>query len=315
MNNITVCYSTHRPETLDLTGRLMQDHDVIILEEPFHKDFPEVLKGNIELKNHLLELDAGYPEFTLGQYQMLSQFSQAGKQIVQIEPYLEHLLTVQYFLAEDHSPEEIEPNTKASAVYSAEREATGRLIDYYNEVRGDNFRQILSTMNNFAKADAARFILRDSLRVNGILEILDPNKDTYIEAGSIHLLLTRLLGQRLSKKWHLQVHSVDREIVKKMNQTGSLFSPGDELTLSYIWGQKVSKRKWELKCAQTLIYSKIIIKEETLNTDEIFPHTRNEIESISAVQTLSTEDCKTLFQKIRTLKTKESVVLVKNYLK
>lgn len=315
MSNITVCYSTHRPETLGLTGRLMQDHDVIILEEPFHNDFTEVLNGNIELKNHMLELDAGYPEFTLGQYQMLRQFSQAGKQIVQIEPYLEHLLKVQYFLAEDHSPEEIEPNTMASAVYSAEREATGRLIDYYNEVRGDNFSQILSTMNNFAKADAARFILRDSLRVNSILEVLDPNKDTYIEAGSIHLLLSRLLCQKLSKKWHLQVHSVDREIVKNLNQTGSLFSPGDELTLSYIWDQRVSKREWELKCAQTLIYSKIINNEETLNTDEVFPHTRNEIESISAVQTLAIEDCKTLFQKTRTLNTKESVVLVKNYLK
>ena len=98
-------------------------------------------------------------------------------------------------------------------------------------------------------------------------------------------------------------------------QIGSLFSPGDELTLSYIWGQKVSKRKWELKCAQTLIYSKIISKEETLQTNEVFPHTRNEIESISAVQTLSIEDCKTLFQKIRTVQTKESMILVKNYLK
>jgi len=315
MNNITVCYSTHRPETLDLTGRLMQDHDVIVLEEPYHVDFTEVLSGNIEIKNHLLELDAGYPEFTLGQYQMLRQFSQAGKQIVQIEPYLEHLLKVQYFLAEDHRPEEIEPNTKDSAVYSAEHEATGRLIDYYNAVRGDNFSQILSTMNNFAKADAARFILRDSLRVNRVLQVLDPNKDTYIEAGSIHLLFSKLLRQRLPKRWHLQVHSVDREIVKKMNQTGSLYSPGDELTLSYIWGQKVNKRKWQLKCAQTLIYSKIINKEETLTTDEVFPHARNEIESISAVQILSIEDCKTLFQKIRKLKIKESMILVKKYLK
>ena len=292
----------------------MQDHDVIILEEPFHNDFAEVLNGNIALKHHMLELDAGYPEFTFGQYQMLRQFFKAGKQIVQIEPYLEQLLNIQYFLTE-HRPEEIEANTIANAVYSAEHKATKSLIEYYNEVRGNDFRQILSTMNSFAKADAARFILRDSLRANRILEILDPYKSTYIEAGSIHLLLSKLLVQGLSKKWHLQVHSIDREIVKILNHTSHLFSPGDELTLSYILGQKVSQRKWELQCAQTLIYSKIVSKEETLDSDETYPHTRDEIESIAAVQTLSIEDCKNLFQRMRKLQKTEAVILVRNYSK
>jgi len=293
----------------------MQDHDVIILEEPCHDDFAEVLGGTIELREHLLELESGYPEFTLGQYRMLQKFSQAGKQILQVEPYLELLLSIQYFLAEDHSPEEIEPNTVAHSVYSAERDATGKLIDYYQEVRGDNFREILSAMNSFAKADAARFILRDSLRVNRILEVLVPGKHTYIEAGSIHLLLSRLLGKSLSEEWYLQVHSIDRAVVRMLNHTGSLFSPGDELTLSYIWGRSVSRGTWELKCAQALIYSIIVRKEETFNTDETFPHTRNDIESIAAVKNLSIDACRILFQRIRTLPSEEAALLVKNYLK
>jgi len=315
MSNITICYSTHRPETLGLTARIMQDHDVIILEEPFHHDFAEVLGGGIELKEHLLELDIGYPKFTLGQYRMLQQFSQAGKQILQVEPYLEHLLSLQLFLAEDHSPEDIEPNTVTHSVYSAERDATGKLIDYYKEVRGDNFRQILSSMNSFAKADAARFILRDSLRVNRILEVLIPGKHTYIEAGSIHLLLYRLLGQSLSKEWHLHVHSIDREVSAILNHEGNLFSPGDELTLSYIWGHSLSRATWELRCAQALIYSIIVRKEETFSTNETFPHTRNEIESINAVKKLSIDACRTLFQRMRTLSSEDAAVLVKNYLK
>lgn len=314
MRNLTVCYSTHRPETLHLTSKVMQDHDVIILEEPFHQDFEEVLNGNIELQGHLLELDIAYPEFTLSQYQMLRRFIKNGKKILQIEPYLESLLEVQYFLAENHSPEEIEPNTEIHAVYLAEREATGRLIDYYNAVGGNDFSHILSTMNNFAKADAARFVLRDSLRADRIMEVVDPNKNTYVEAGSIHLLLTRLLGEKLSKQWHLQVHSIDNEIVKKMEHPGNLLSPGDILTLNYIWGQKVNRRKWELQCAQSLIYSKIISNEETLLSDEIYPHALEEIKALSTIQKLSAVECKSLFQNIRTLPPLESMATVQDYL-
>lgn len=315
MSNLTVSYSTHRPETLELTAKVMQEHDVIILEEPFHDHFAGVLDGSVALEEHLLELEVGYPEFTLGQYRILQQLHQASKKILQVEPYLEHLINIQYFLADDHSPKEIEPGTIAHAVYLAERAATGRLIDYYKEVQGDNFRQILSTMNSFAKADAARFILRDTLRVTRIQEVLVPGKHTYVEAGSIHLLLLRLLGKGLSQEWHLQVYSADREVTGLLNYKGGLFSPGDELTLSYIWGRKVSRREWELGCAQALIYSKIVSKEESFSGDETFPHARNEIESITAVKDLSVEACSLIFQRIRNLPTEDAVDAVKKYVK
>jgi hypothetical protein len=315
MNKITVCYSTHRPETLEITARIMYEHDVIILEEPVHVDFSEVLQGNIEIEEHLLELDTGYPEFILGQYRLLQQFSKVGKQILQVEPYLEHLLRIQYFLAEDHTPEEIEPNTVAYAVYCAERDATGVLINYYKEVQGNDFKKILSSMNSFAKADAARFVLRDSLRVEGILEALSGGKNIYIEAGSMHLLLYRLLAGSLSKEWRLHLHSVDREAIQSLHRKGSFFSPGDNLTLHYIWGRNVTRKKWEMFCAQSLIYSKIIKKEERLGDDTKFPHTRNELESIAAVKQLSTETCEPLFQQIRTLSSEDAADVVNTHLK
>jgi hypothetical protein len=293
----------------------MDTHDVIILEEPVHVDFSEVLKGNIEIKEHLLELDTGYPEFILGQYRQLQQFSKAGKQILQVEPYLEHLLRIQFFLADGHTPEEIEPNTAAYAVYCAERHATGLLIKYYKEVRGNDFKKILATTNSFAKADAARFVLRDSLRMKGILKVLSGGKDTYIEAGSIHILLYRLLAGNLSKEWRLHLHSIDREAIQFLQRKGSFFSPGDNLTLHYIGGRNVSQKKWELFCAQSLIYSKIIKKEENLEDDTKFPHTFNELESIAAVKQLSTEACEFLFQKIRTLSSENAVDIVNTHLK
>ena len=312
MHDITLCYSTHRPETLALTARIMKNHDVILLEEPRHPDFPKALDGTVNLEDHLLELDIDYPAFTLGQYRLLQQLFQAGKEIVQVEPYFDHLLSIQFFLAEGHRPDEISSNTPVHAVYCAERDATKNLLEYYKEVRGDDFPKILAAMNSFAMADARRFILRDSLRAKRIVELLVPGKDMYIEAGSIHLLLKRLLSKSLSKEWCLQIHDIDGEAIKMLNLQGSLFSPGDELTLDYILGRTVSQQQWQLCCAQALIYSKIIIKEELSSSDGEFPHTRNEIQSIAAVKKLSIEQCRTLFQRIRSLTSAEAADMTEN---
>jgi len=118
-------------------------------------------------------------------------------------------------------------------VYCVEREATKNLIEYYTEVRDDDFAKILAAMNAFAMADARRFILRDSLRAKRIIEVLVPGKTTYIEAGSMHLLLQRLLSESLSKGWRLRIQDIDGEAAKMLNLHGSLLSPGDELTLDY----------------------------------------------------------------------------------
>jgi hypothetical protein len=293
----------------------MKNHDMILLEEPLHPDFHKALGGTVSLEDHFLELDRDYPAFTLGQYRLLQQFFQAGKEILQVEPYFDHLLWIQYFLAEGHRPEEISSNTPVHAVYCAERDATKNLIEYYREVRGDDFLRILAAMNSFAMADARRFILRDSLRAKRIIEVLVPGKDIYIEAGSIHLLLRRLLIKSLPKGWRLRIHDIDGEALKMLNLQGSLFSPGDELTLDYILGRSVSQQQWQLCCAQALIYSKIIIKEEISSGDGEFPHTHNEIRSIAAVKELTIDKCRILFQRISSLASVEAAAVTERYLK
>lgn len=313
MNTITICYSIHRLETLRLTGKVMAEHDVIVLEEPFHVDFAQVLCDNTDIEEHLLELDVAYPEFTVDQYRLLQQFSRAGKQVVQVEPYLEQLLRIQHFFADGHSPDEIEHKSVEESVYRAERNATGLLINYYKEVRGDNFEQILSSMNDFARADAARFVLRDTLRTERILNLLEHGKNTYIEAGSMHLLLYHLLVKKLSQEWRLDLYSVDQEAVKFLNNKGNLFSPGDILTLHYIWGRKMSRRKWQRKCAQSLIYSKIVQNEERVDVGSEFPHTLNELKSIAAVKELTTENCRILFQRTRSLPATEAAEVVQDF--
>lgn len=314
MNDITLCYSTHRPETLTLTTSIMRDYDYILLEEPVHPDFKSILQGATDLEEYVLELDIEYPAFTLGQYRLLQELHAAGKEILQVEPYLDHLLRIQFFLADEHSPEEIEVNTVSHSVYCAERTATRLLIEYYKASQQDDFGRILSVMNSFAQADAARFILRDTLRAERILELLKPGKTIYIEAGSIHLLLYTLLRKSLPKALHLHRHSIDREIMSHLHLRGSIFSPGDILTLMYIFGRKVSAVTWQLLCARSLIYSKIIHKEEVLSDESQFPHTENEISSIAAVQRLTIQDCGTLFKQIRRLSSEDAADVVRNCL-
>ena len=85
MHHITLCYSTHRPETQALTARIMKNHDVILLEEPLHPDFHKALGGTVNLEDHLLEFDRDYPAFTLGQYRLLQQFFHGGKELAAVK--------------------------------------------------------------------------------------------------------------------------------------------------------------------------------------------------------------------------------------
>lgn len=314
MNTVTICYSAHRPETLGLTARIMQEHDLIILEEPPHPDFQAMLDGHIDTEVHMLELDLGYPVFALRQYRLLQVMNSAGKEITQVEPFLEQLLDIHYFFADGHSPDELDTTDAKYAVYCSEREATGLLIDYYGAVRGDDYEKILQIMKRFAMADAARFRLRDLLRATHIAEMLEPGRKIYIEAGSIHLALHTYLGRILPADWSLRVHFIEREAMRYLGLSGSLFNPGDELTLSHVFHKTLRESHENLLCAQSLIYAKLVRKDEVRPDDMVFPHTRNDLETIRIVRKLSFSVCRELFFRIRPLATDEAWAYVRSYL-
>lgn len=85
------------------------------------------------------------------------------------------------------------------------------------------------------------------------------------------------------------------------------------LTLHYIFGRNLVEDKWSRLCAQALIYSKVVRKEETLDSEAVFPHARNEIESINAVNHLTLDCCRILFQQIRNLSPEDAADAVKSY--
>jgi len=317
MKTVTLVLSTHRLETLQLTAELMEDSDLILLEEPPHPDFQRMLAGHQAIEDHLLELDIEYPLFSAQQYQLVRRLHRQGKRIMQVEPFWQHLYQIQEYLADGHGPDDIDRSTVEFHVYDHERVATGRLIAYYKAVRGEDYARILQTMTLFARADAARFRLRDQLRATAILALLDHGGRIYVEAGAMHLLLKKYLSQRLEVEpggWRLKTHFIELEAMRDIGLQGSLLAPGDELTLDYMFGRKITRHRTNLLCAQALIYAKLIKKEEIGDNGESFPHTRNDLETIRLARMLGLDDCKKLFFALRPLSTAEATAYVQGYI-
>ena len=54
MKPITIGFSIHRAEIIDITADLMHRHDVIFLEEPPANGLQEMLQGDLSIDDYLL---------------------------------------------------------------------------------------------------------------------------------------------------------------------------------------------------------------------------------------------------------------------
>jgi hypothetical protein len=311
MKTITLLSSTHRPETLAMTECLLAEQQTIILEEPPHPDFLPMLQRQVDIEDYLLELDHEYPLFIREQYTFLQKQVETGVSVLQIEPYLEGLLQLQLFLAEDNTPADLDPDAPNYAIYQAERQATGLLIDYYQTVRKDSFIDILKALRAFAVVDAARFKLRDKLRARAIAEALGHAGPVGVEVGSMHLLLGPFLETYCSSEWKVKVENIDALILKKLGLSGSVFGPGDELTACYLLNKPLTVVEEMTLCARSLIHNKLILKEERLGAAEEYPHARDEYHVNTFVSRLNLRRCRELFVLLRPLSTEKARKMVR----
>ncbi len=314
MSTVSLVYSTHRPETLEITAELMAAHDIIFLEEPPHPHFRAMLEGSFAIEEYMLEQDLEYPEFSVQQYTLLRSLHREGKRIHQIDPFLGHLVEIHFFFADGHSPDDLDKTSIRYQVYLKEKDATEALLEYYKAVQRGNFDTIVEAVKHFAQVDAERFRLRDTLRSDEIYKQLPASGSVFIEAGTIHVLLDTLLQKKLSAELNLRTFSVEELILEKLALRGSLFSPGDELTIAYLNNEEVSTDQQDLLAARSLVYAKIVTKEEIRESDIDYPHTRNEFEVIQLVNTLNIADCRHLFFNIHKLKTRYALQKVKKFM-
>ncbi|MDX1707867.1 MAG: hypothetical protein R3274_04660 [Desulfobacterales bacterium] len=316
MKHITIGFSIHRPEVVDLIADLMKGHEAIYLEEPPQPEFQDMLAGALPVDDYLMSVDIEYPIFSRRMCQLMRKFYDDGTKIVQVEPFLQHLLDVHDFFSRGHRPEELKPDTLQHQVYVAERDATKALLKFYETVIDGSFDAAVSAVMRFARADAARFRLRDALRAGALSTELTPYASAYVEAGSIHYGLYQQLKKKLPAEVRVKPVFIDHQALKIIGRRGHLYGPGDQLTLRYILDPNSKNTDLEKRlAARSLVYTKLVEKEELSADLATFPHVRNEFACIQAVQQLTLADCHRLFPLIRLSKSVTARYVVDDYLR
>lgn len=164
MNQATIVFSSHRPETLRLASQAMRSHDTIVLEEPPTPQFHRMLEEEITIKDYLLEREFEFPEFSYKMCRLVRDLKKEGKTLYQVEPYLDILGGIHEFFAKGGTFRDFDPHSMQFQVYMAEKRATKELLNYYQIVLQGSFEATLEAVKQFARADAARIVLRDKMR-------------------------------------------------------------------------------------------------------------------------------------------------------
>jgi hypothetical protein len=313
--HITIGYSTHRPETLPRAATVMERHEAIVLEEPHSPEFGPMLKGELDIEQYLLLSDFEFPDFTRQSCLLYQRLQQQGKRLFQCDPYMERLTAIRAIFDAGGKPADIEPHGDLGTVYTCERRWTAALLAYYENCLRAPFDVVVEDVKRFAREDATRNRLRDELRAQAISELASPFATLYIEAGSLHLSLLNQLRTLLGAEYAIAPVYLTAPVVKRLCGHRHALGPGEKLTLHYTYRPRFSGERAERLAAQSLLHSKIQLKEEYVETEAEFPHTRDEIETAAWVNRLNYAHCRELYDKIKGLGTLEARAAIRDYLK
>jgi hypothetical protein len=308
---ITIGFSTHRPETLPFAAEQMQRHEAILLEEPTTAGFEQMLKGSLAIKNYLLETDFEYPEFSRRACELFQNLYQNGKHLFQVDPFITELNAIHDFFAAGGKPHEIDSDSSRGIVYNAERDYSAALLTYYEKCLTAPFDEVVSLVKCFAREDARRGRLRDQMRAKAIITLIPLYPSVYVEAGLLHLSLLNQLRESLPAAYRIRPAYLMAPVVRQFNTRRQALGPGDKLTLLYTYRPDYAQPRADRLAAQSLIYTKIIIKEEMVGPANTFPHTRNEIASAALVQQLTYRACEKLYARIKNSTTQEAMKVVR----
>jgi len=311
---ITIGFSSHRVESIPFAVKLMEDHDVIILEEIPNPEFILMLKRKISIDAYVREAETEFPEFSSRHCKVLRRLYQKRKKILQVEPYMEHLMCIHSLFSEGKTPSDIMNIQELKNVYETERKATAELLHFYETSMQNKFQNIVEAVKKFARVDAERFRLRDTMRAQAIAKILFNEKKVYIEAGSMHIYLEMLLKKILDKRYLIRAVSLHLPAIIKMTGKNELFAPGDLLTIHYILNKNKNDDYETLLAARSLIYIKLLVMDEMLpSKHEKTPHIKDELMANELVQRLTFEQCEELFEKIRFQNRRKSLETLQRY--
>ena len=310
----TIGFSTHRLESLPFAREEMEQHEVIVLEEPPSLTLEGVLRGQVSVENYLWEMDAEFPEFGRSQIEILQVLWRQGKTILQVEPYLERLVQIHELFAQNISPAEVMSRADLKEVYAMERATFGALLAFYKLSIQAPFGSVVESVKQFARLDADRFRRRDAMRAKALAELAGNFSKIYVEAGHMHLALPGELHRHLNGRGSVRSHFLLREALRRHSRP-RVFGPGDELTFCHIFHRPLDPDHENLLAAQSLIYIKLLSKEELPGGVSLTPHLDEEIHLNTLVRRLSYQDCQILFPRLKRSSPSEACEEIANFLK
>jgi hypothetical protein len=311
---VTVGLGSHHAEALPFLREQMERHETIVLKEPSVPDFQTMLNDHLSVDEYLLQIDSEFPQFDRLMCGLLKEFHGMGRCILQVEPYLETLIEIHELFAAGKLPLDVMNSVKHKRVYEVERNATGALISYYTSSVRDTFPKVVKAVKTFARPDARRLLLRDQLRAHAIASMAGPGNSIFVEAGYIHYPLYQHLRRQMGSSWKIHLVFLLEPVIRKLKGKRRNLGPGDLLTLLYSYHRHPSRSLTDLLAARSLIYIKLLNKEELLPGATLAPHAENEIRVNNMVDQLSFEDCEKLFKSIRLVNSNLSLQTVEEYL-
>lgn len=316
ISRVCLGFTSYRMETLPYVRKKMQDFECIVLEEPPTPGFNEMLEMEMGIQDYLSLTEFGFPGFAQEQCSLLRELHAKGKEILQIDPFLEELLSIHEFFAAGRTPQEIREGTTTREVYECERVWTAKLLSFYKTTSTDNdFYQVVGAVQDFARADAQKTRMRDEMRSQGLRRVLGSYSDLYVEAGYIHFVLLRDVYRLLPAGGQLETFFSLQSYFRSRINRRQLLGPGDVLTLLYTWIPDYSGPKADLLAAQSLIYNKVVQKEEIQEHPEDFPHSRDELQAINLARSLDFNQCAELYTRIRGLPTDQAQEMAREWVR
>ncbi|MBM4287580.1 MAG: hypothetical protein FJ135_05445 [Deltaproteobacteria bacterium] len=295
----TIGFSTHRLESLPFARQEMQRHEAIVLEESPSPTLAAVLQGEAEVEEYLWELDAEFPEFSRCQLEILKDLRQQGKTILQVEPYLEQLVAIHELFAQEISPEEVMTRDDLREVYQMERATSAALLGFYQLAWQAPFGQVVESVKHFARRDAARFRLRDAMRAQALAVLAGRYESVYVEAGHMHLALPGELHRQLNGQGRVKSLFLLEETARKRSPHPRVFGPGDILTFRHLFQRPLTLAQETLLAAQSLIYIKLLSKDEIPVGESATPHLDEELRLSELTRRLTYADCERLYPRLR----------------
>jgi hypothetical protein len=289
-----------------LAAEAMRGRDAVFLEEPEHPGFRDMLAGRLDPEEYILEGDYEYPAFARGLCKVLKELHAAGTALIQLDPYMDVLVGIHERFAGGGSPADIREGYELQ-VYRKERRWFAALLDFYRLSMTGKFDQVVRSVKEFARVDAARGRLRDSMRAESLLQNITPFADAYVEAGYIHQYLPYRLKRLLPSDRVMERLWLMAPVTLPATGKSRIMGPGDVLTVAMTFKPDFNGPAADLLAARSLVHVKALAKEEMAPSPENpAPHTMDEIEIGRRVRKLSYQECRKLYRRMQRSRTLEA---------